>query len=177
MQAGLVYRTQPTRLHVLLMRKSFSLQPSITSQVATIPVSPMEASAVSYGSVDPRTWNITDWPRPVPLPTCLGDRPFAPYRTRLQGQLTDNLETVTVPEIDPSSGAVSGGLATLGLTHTRNAIYAPGRAQAQFQATFQSMVLSELPQGASPAELEETAQLPRALPPEAWTVLLWAVGR
>jgi len=177
MQAGLVYRTQPQRLHVLLMRKSFSLKPSITSQVASIPVSPMEASTTTYGFVDPRNWNITDWPRPVPLPTCLGDRPFAPYRTRLQGQLTNDLETVAVPEVDPRSGAVAGGLATLGLTHTRNAIYAPSRAQSQFQVTFQSMVLSELPQGASLADLEATAQLPMALPPEAWTMLLWAVGR
>jgi hypothetical protein len=159
------------------LRESVSLAPSNTSQISSIPISPIAASSAKYAD-DPRNWNITKWPAPVPRPSCLGDKPFVPYRTRVQGQLQDELTEVAMPEVDQKTGAVHGGVATLGFAYTRNAMYVPSFArQSPVLLTFRSVVLSELAQGAGASELEGAAMLPMALPMQAWTLLLWSVNR
>lgn len=53
-QVGLTYRTQPKRLHVLLMHESFSLNCTNTQLWSSIPESPVAASAEKYEAQDPR---------------------------------------------------------------------------------------------------------------------------
>lgn len=80
--------------------------------------------------------------------------------------------------VNPDSGAVTGGVATLGFAYTRNAVFVPDLVrQSPFQLTLRSIVLTELSQGASAAELERTSQPPAALAPEAWTLLIWTVNK
>jgi hypothetical protein len=66
------------------------------------------------------------------------------------------------------------GMATLRFAYTRNAIFLP--SQQPGQLVFVDVVLSQLPQGASPAELA-AASASGMLPPQAWTFLFWAVNR
>lgn len=61
----------------------------------------------------------------------------------------------------------------LAFGYTRNAIFLP--SQKSGQLTFTDVMLRQLPQGGSPAELA-AATAAGKLPAEAWTVLLWAVN-
>jgi hypothetical protein len=173
LQAGLSYRTIPSRLHVLLLRKNISLAATNTPQVSSITPPPTED--LPFAVDGPSTINMTDWPEQYPAPNCLGERPFVAYRTQLQGLLHDQPILLKIPEVDSSGGVAYKGFASLSFAYVRNGLVMPSEQPGQM--TMQNLRLRELPQGGSPAELAAAAQLPYMLPPQAWTCLIWAVNR
>lgn len=158
---------------MLLIRRSFSLAPVTTQQASPILPPP---TANTPGLVDgPSSVNITSWPPAEPRPTCLGSRPLVAYRTQLHGLLADEPFVKGALEASVNGSLIPAGIPTLGFSYTRNGLVLPGDQPGQL--TFQNLLLEELPQGGTPSELAASAQLPYQLPPEAWTLLMWAVNR
>lgn len=177
MQAALEYRTIPSRFHMLLLRKHLNMAHSNTPQVSQIeppPTANLPAGDVIDG---PSTLNMTsfDWPVQHPGPTCMGNRPLVAYRTQILGLLYDQPIVLDTPEVHSNGTLAPTGFATLAFAYTRNALVVPGTDSGQL--TFQNLMLRELPQGGTPQQLSATAELPHMLPPEAWTILLFAVNR
>lgn len=180
MQAAVEYTTIPSRLHMVLLRENLSLARSGTQQVTSIKPAP---TAGMPNLVDgPSSLNITEWPFPQPSPSCLGERPLVAYRTQIQGLLApkpgmpESLPIVMhAPEVHSNNSLVHPGFATLSFAYVRNGLFVPEEQKGLL--TFQNLLLKDLPQGGSAEELSAAAQLPAMLPPQAWTLLVWAVNR
>lgn len=165
---------------MVLLRENLSLARSGTQQVTSIKPAP---TAGMPNLVDgPSSLNITEWPFPQPSPSCLGERPLVAYRTQIQGLLApkpgmpESLPIVMhAPEVHSNNSLVHPGFATLSFAYVRNGLFVPGEQKGLL--TFQNLLLKDLPQGGSAEELSAAAQLPAMLPPQAWTLLVWAVNR
>lgn len=173
LQAALEYRTIPSRLHMLLLRDNISLLRSSTPQTTHIEPAPTASWPEAFDG--PSTVTMSEWPAQQPGPTCLGPKPLVAYRTQIQGSRDNQPILLTAPEVNSNGGLAGAGVPSLAFAYTRNGLVVPGVEPAQL--TFQNLLLRELPQGGTPAELMAAAQLPYLLPPNAWTILLFSVNR